>query len=125
VPNFIPATLASAVFHSSGKSLLSDLPAWGEAMLIGIFLGGYLGLWCALLYRYRAGNAVRRMRAQFVKVRPARPDERNTSSATVADDLHEHVEALNAALGSDATAEWSGELKRHQDRLIRLHRPLE
>ena len=125
MPNFIFATLASAVFHSSGNSLLSDLPAWGEAMLIGIFLGGYLGLWCAMLYRHRASDALRRMRAQLVKVRSTCPDDRKKSSAPVSDELHEHIGALTAALGSDVTAEWSAELKRQQDRLVRLHRPLE
>lgn len=133
----VPSLFASSFGNSRGGSplslLLPSMPGWLEAGLFGMLLGVYFGLLCAFLYRTRARQAVTLARARWAYARTQATARRRTKrpmTATVTvpgreQSVDDHVESLTAILGDDATAEWRSELRRQQDRLVRLHQALE
>ena len=104
------------------QTLWESLPPWLEAGLVGLLLGAYIGLFCAIYFRRRIARTAQRFRTRLVGRREQVPENappREHLEQRI-DGVERQLDQLTGALGPHEADAWRDELHRYRADLDRL-----
>jgi hypothetical protein len=114
-------------------SILESLPPWLEAGVFGLFLGAYIGLLCAFLYRRRMARTVTRLRVRSTSRhestgRRESAGQHPVSQVCVAETIHQveqHLDQLSGVSGPHQPDAWGEILSQYRNDFERLRGQVE
>jgi len=118
----LPTSLAAII--APPQALPESVPSALEAMVLGLLLASYVGVWCALVFGERLGRTIGRVRRRVRAPRAAAisPAERARREPA---DLDWHFDELHRALAAPSSPAWGEEIRRYQRELRRLQERLD
>jgi hypothetical protein len=102
-------------------SVLESLPPWVEAAMLGLVLGAYVGLWCAILLRRRVSRMSARVRVRATK-RHDGGSAKSSPHLSLAQNIHQvqrQLDCLAAATQPHESDAWRAAIRQYGSDLER------